>query len=129
MTTRAQPGTRARALIPLLSVRARGVVRAVRAVRAAPYTAAGRAVGVRAARSPRRPRGQVTEVSGALATVAAQAGHAVLAARGEWITDEKRLLTLAGLCGFDAPTSGPRPEPEALVQAVEQFEALLEGAG
>ncbi len=67
----------------------------------------------------------------------AQAGHAVLAARGEWSTGEwstgeERLLTLAGLRGFDALTCGLRPEPEALVQAVVRAvgpaEALLEAA-
>ncbi|SES19502.1 hypothetical protein SAMN05421870_111185 [Streptomyces qinglanensis] len=53
----------------------------------------------------------------------------MLAARGEWITNEKRLLTRAGLRGFDALIGGLEPEPEALVQAVGRAEALLEAAG
>ncbi|MFD7131471.1 nucleotidyltransferase family protein [Streptomyces sp. NPDC059894] len=47
------------------------------------------------------PHGRRTEAAGALAVAAAQTGHAVLAARGEWVTNEKRLLERAGLRGVD----------------------------
>jgi hypothetical protein len=47
------------------------------------------------------PAGRVTEVAGAIATAAVQSGHAVLAARGEWVTNEKRLLERAGLRAVD----------------------------
>ncbi|WP_029391355.1 nucleotidyltransferase domain-containing protein [Streptomyces xiaopingdaonensis] len=47
------------------------------------------------------PLGARTEVAGALATSAMQAGHAVLAARGEWVTNEKHLLERAGLRRVD----------------------------
>ncbi|MEW2220675.1 hypothetical protein AB0939_15475 [Streptomyces sp. NPDC006990] len=90
---------------------------------------AHRAPTLRCAEAADAPRGQVTEVSGALGTAAAQAGHAVLAAHGEWITDEKRLLTLAGLRCFDALIGGLGPEPAALVPAVEWAGALLEAVG
>ncbi|MEU6411190.1 nucleotidyltransferase domain-containing protein [Microbispora sp. NPDC046933] len=71
------------------------------------------------------PRGQVTEVAGALATAATQTAHAVLAARGEWVTNEKRLLQRAGLRGVDAIVAALRPEPEALIQATAEAEALF----
>ncbi|MFE9659137.1 nucleotidyltransferase domain-containing protein [Streptomyces sp. NPDC005955] len=63
------------------------------------------------ARAAHAPHGRVTEVAGALATAALQTAHAVLAARGEWVTNEKRLLERAGLRGVDAITTGLRPEP------------------
>lgn len=70
--------------------------------------------------------GQATEVAGALATAAMNTAHAVLAARGEWVTNEKRLLRRAGLRGMDAITAGLRPEPDALAQAIAQAEKLFE---
>ncbi|MCG5217063.1 nucleotidyltransferase domain-containing protein [Streptosporangium soli] len=46
-------------------------------------------------------RGRHTEVAGALAVAASQAAHAVLAKRGEWVTNEKTLLERAGLRAVD----------------------------
>ncbi|MGW5682935.1 nucleotidyltransferase domain-containing protein [Nonomuraea sp. NPDC003754] len=74
------------------------------------------------------PRGQSTEVAGALATAAMQTAHAVLAARGEWVTNEKRLLQRAGLRGVDAIVAGLRPEPDALGQAVAAARKLFAAA-
>lgn len=71
------------------------------------------------------PRGQATEVAGALATAAMETAHAVLAARGEWVTNEKRLLHRAGLRGIDTIVAGLRPEAERLRRAVAEAEALL----
>jgi predicted nucleotidyltransferase len=73
-------------------------------------------------------RSQVTEVAGALATAAMQTAHAVLATRGEWVTNEKRLLERAGLRGIDAVLAGLRPEPEVLAQRVAEAEALFAAA-
>ncbi|MEU5270038.1 nucleotidyltransferase domain-containing protein [Streptomyces hygroscopicus] len=74
-------------------------------------------------------RGQATEVAGAVATAALQTAHAVLAARGEWVTNEKRLLQRAGLRDVDAIVAGLRPEPAALARAIAEAEALFEAAG
>jgi predicted nucleotidyltransferase len=73
-------------------------------------------------------RGQATEVAGALATAAMQAAHAIVAARGEWVTNEKQLLQRAGLRDIDAIVVGLQPEPEALLQAVTEAERLFEAA-
>ncbi|WEV25275.1 nucleotidyltransferase domain-containing protein [Streptomyces sp. 71268] len=73
-------------------------------------------------------RGQLTEVAGALATAAAYTAHAVLAARGEWITNEKRLLQRAGLRPVDALVAGLDPEPAALGRAVGRARELFEAA-
>ncbi|MBB1254996.1 nucleotidyltransferase domain-containing protein [Streptomyces alkaliterrae] len=75
-------------------------------------------------------RGARTEVAGAVAVAAAQAAHAVLALRGEWVTNEKRLLDRAGLRGvddvFDAlgHTSEPAGRPARLRAALERAEGL-----
>lgn len=71
-------------------------------------------------------RGQVTETAGALATAATQTAHAVLAARGEWVTNEKRLLQRAGLRGMDTILAGLRPESEVLAQAIADTERLFQ---
>ncbi|QNJ39995.1 nucleotidyltransferase domain-containing protein [Streptomyces buecherae] len=73
-------------------------------------------------------RGQLTEVTGALATAAAYTAHAVLAGRGEWITNEKRLLQRAGLRPVDALVAGLRPEPAALSRAIDQARELFAAA-
>ncbi|MFI0421553.1 nucleotidyltransferase domain-containing protein [Spongiactinospora sp. 9N601] len=69
------------------------------------------------------PRGQRTEVAGAIAVAACRAGHAVLAARGEWITNDKTLLDRAGLREVDAViarlAAGPA-EPAALRAALDE---------
>ncbi|MEU8827512.1 nucleotidyltransferase domain-containing protein [Streptomyces sp. NPDC048636] len=77
------------------------------------------------ARAAYAPRGQTTEMAGAVATAALQTAHAVLAARGEWVTNEKRLLERAGLRGTDTIVAGLRPEPEALAKAVDAAEELF----
>lgn len=71
-------------------------------------------------------RGQAAETAGALAVAAMYTAHAVLAARGEWVTNEKRLLERAGLRGIDAIVTGLRPDADALAHAVAEAEALFE---
>lgn len=76
--------------------------------------------------------GKVTEVAGAIAASAAMAGHAVLAARGEWVTNEKRLLERAGFRFIDQTIMGLRDEPAILKSAIDQasqrFDDALAGA-
>ncbi|MFI1163707.1 nucleotidyltransferase family protein [Streptomyces sp. NPDC020801] len=80
------------------------------------------------AKANHAPAGRVTEVTGAIATVAAQTAHAVLAARGEWVTNEKRLLERAALRDVDdIVTALPRrASPAALAEAVLAAETLFE---
>jgi predicted nucleotidyltransferase len=81
------------------------------------------------AKANHAPAGRLTEVAGALATAAVQAGHGVLAARGEWVTNEKRLLERAGLRGVDALLAGMGRQPAALAAALSEAEAFFTGAG
>ncbi|MET7293927.1 nucleotidyltransferase domain-containing protein [Streptomyces griseoloalbus] len=77
------------------------------------------------ARAHHAPHGRLTEVAGAIATAALHSGHAVLAARGEWVTNEKRLLDRAGLRGVDGILARMRDDPESLTAAVTDAEALF----
>ncbi|MPY50720.1 nucleotidyltransferase domain-containing protein [Streptomyces acidicola] len=78
------------------------------------------------AKANHAPKGRLTEVAGAVATAAVQAGHALLAARGEWVTNEKRLLERAGLRAVDGILETLRAaEPDALVRAVTEAESLF----
>ncbi|MGW3951765.1 nucleotidyltransferase domain-containing protein [Streptomyces sp. NPDC004752] len=70
------------------------------------------------------PHGRLTEVAGALAVAAAQTAHAVLAARGEWVTNEKRLLERAGLRAVDGIVAGL--DGSGLMAGIERAEALFE---
>lgn len=77
-------------------------------------------------------QGRLTQCAGLVAQAASQAAHAVLAARGEWITNEKTLLTRAGLRRVDEFIASARPDPEALCHVVDKTRAAcvtaLQGA-
>ena len=72
--------------------------------------------------------GRLTELAGALAISAAMAAHAVLAARGEWITNEKRLLERAGLRHMDDLIFGLDREPPVLGETIDQAIQLFKDA-
>ncbi|WAZ21013.1 nucleotidyltransferase domain-containing protein [Streptomyces cinnabarinus] len=74
------------------------------------------------------PAGRLTEFTGALATAATQAGHGVLAARGEWVTNEKRLLERAGLRGVDDLIRGLGAGRVSLSRAAADAALLFEQA-
>ncbi|MFF0228087.1 nucleotidyltransferase domain-containing protein [Streptomyces sp. NPDC004629] len=76
------------------------------------------------AKANHAPHGRLTEVAGALAVAAAQTAHAVLAARGEWVTNEKRLLERAGLRAVDGIVTGL--DGTGPVAGIERAEALFE---
>ncbi|MBG0856151.1 nucleotidyltransferase domain-containing protein [Streptomyces spinoverrucosus] len=77
------------------------------------------------AKANHAPTGRLTEVAGAIATAAMQAGHAVLAARGEWVTNEKGLLERAGLRTVDGVIGGLGIRGDQLSQAVTEAEQLF----
>lgn len=80
------------------------------------------------ARANHAPCARLTEDAGAVATAAAQAGQGVLAARGEWVTNEKRLLERAGLRGVDGVLSSLEADPDALAAAITETERLIDAA-
>jgi hypothetical protein len=70
-------------------------------------------------------RGRLTETAGTIATAACQSAHAVLAADGQWVTNEKALLDRAGLRGLDEVMAGLTPDADRLTKIVDAAEALL----
>ncbi|MET8979894.1 nucleotidyltransferase domain-containing protein [Streptomyces sp. NPDC004539] len=74
------------------------------------------------ARAAHAPARRWTEALGAIAVAATQTGHAVLAARGEWVTNEKRLLERAGLRDVDTAVR----EAADVGEAIERARALFE---
>lgn len=86
------------------------------------------ALALRYARDAYAPHGKVTEVAGTLATAAMQTAHAILAARGEWVTNEKRLLERAGLREIDSIVTRLAPDPGALAREIDAARQLFESA-
>ncbi len=68
-------------------------------------------------------QGRLTQCAGLVAQAASQAAHAVLAARGEWITNEKTLLARADLRQVDEFIAEARPDAEALCDLVDKTRA------
>ena len=64
--------------------------------------------------------GRVAQCAGLVAQAASQAAHAVLAARGEWVTNEKTLLTRAGLRPVDQIVATAGTDPATLTQVADQ---------
>jgi hypothetical protein len=72
--------------------------------------------------------GRLTQCAGLVAQATSQAAHAVLAARGEWITNEKTLLTRAGLRPVDDVVAAAAPDPDVLTEIVDRSRALCADA-
>jgi hypothetical protein len=68
-------------------------------------------------------RGHVTDVVGAIATAACQTAHAVAAARGEWVTNEKTLLDRTGLRVIDDTLAVITPD--TLGRALDDVREIL----
>ncbi|ASF06631.1 hypothetical protein NBRGN_078_00340 [Nocardia brasiliensis NBRC 14402] len=73
-------------------------------------------------------RGQATEVAGSIAIAAMATAHAILAARGEWVVNEKRLLARAGLRDIDAIVGQLTPDPASLAQRIASVQRMLTAA-
>jgi hypothetical protein len=77
------------------------------------------------ARAAHAGRAHLSDTSGAIAVALGCAAHAVLAARGEWITNDKQLIDRAGLRHADIALAGLTADPGALGRAVDTAEALI----
>ncbi len=80
------------------------------------------------ARVNHAPYGRLAQCAGLIAQATSQAAHAVLAARGEWVTNDKTLLTRAGLRQVDEFVAIPEPDPGLMSDAVERSRALCSAA-
>ena len=72
--------------------------------------------------------GRLAQCSGLAARAASCAAHAVLAARGQWVTNEKALFTRAGLEEIDEIFASARPEPVVLCDVVDRVRAACSAA-
>jgi predicted nucleotidyltransferase len=80
------------------------------------------------ARTAYAEHGLLTETLGAIATATCMAAHALLAGRGEWVTNEKHLVDRAGLRGIDAILSGRQP-PQVLEEGTAYLRRAVESGG
>ena len=72
--------------------------------------------------------GRLTQCAGLLARAASCSAHAVLAARGQWVTNEKTLFTRAGLREIDEIVAAARPDPVVLRDVVDRVRAACSAA-
>jgi predicted nucleotidyltransferase len=72
--------------------------------------------------------GRLIECVGLLGQAVAQSAHAVMAARGQWVTNDKRLITQAGLRGVDELITGLREQPDQLTPAGRAIRQLCQDA-
>ena len=80
------------------------------------------------ARDYHAAQGRVTLCTGLLAQAACQSAHAVLAARGEWVTNEKALLIQAGLAEIDRFAGLAGRDPDLLRAIVDRSRAFCSAA-
>lgn len=66
-------------------------------------------------------RGWYLTAMGLAAQAATQSAHAVAAARGRWVTNEKRLLSIAGLADLDALITEVQADPDQAVKIIERI--------
>jgi hypothetical protein len=71
--------------------------------------------------------GRATQCLGLVARAASCAAHAVLAARGVWVTNDKQLFARAGLGAIDELIA-PTPEPGLLIDVVDRVHAACADA-
>jgi nucleotidyltransferase-like protein len=76
------------------------------------------------ARANHAPYGRLAQCAGLVAQATSYAAHAVLAARGQWVTNEKTLLTRAGLRQVDEFIAAARPDPGVMRDVVDRSRAV-----
>jgi hypothetical protein len=72
------------------------------------------------------PRGRLAQCAGLMVLAATQFAHAILAARGHWVTNEKGVLERAGLDEVDDIVGGLTTDPATLCAAAGRLRALGE---
>lgn len=72
--------------------------------------------------------GRVAQCAGLVSEAACHTAHAILAHRGQWVTNEKQLLSMAELRRIDDVVAQLDAEPDSLLQAVADARDLLEVA-
>ncbi|GAB3389903.1 nucleotidyltransferase domain-containing protein [Humibacter soli] len=78
------------------------------------------------ARSNHAAAGRLTQCVGLVARAASCAAHAILAAKGVWVTNEKQLFARAGLGDIDLILAEATSDPAVLVDVVDRARAVCE---
>jgi hypothetical protein len=71
---------------------------------------------------------RTAQCAGLLSEAACYAAHAILAHRGQWVTNEKQLLTNAGLRRLDDVIAGLGSDTQSLLRGATEARELLAGA-
>lgn len=74
------------------------------------------------------PHGRVAQCVGLLSEAACQTAHAILAHRGEWVTNEKQILNKAGLRMIDDLVAQIGTTAKGLLRAARETRDLLQGS-
>jgi len=80
------------------------------------------------ARANHTPYGRLAQCAGLVAQATSYAAHAMLAARGQWVTNEKALLTRAGLRQVDEFIAAARQDPSVMRDVVDRSRAVCSDA-
>ncbi|MCK9894140.1 hypothetical protein [Frankia sp. AgB32] len=72
--------------------------------------------------------GRLAQCAGLVAQATSQAAHAVLVARGEWVTNDRTLLTRADLRQVDHLIAETHADPAAARRLVDDSEKLCAAA-
>lgn len=76
------------------------------------------------ARANHAPYGRMTQCVGLVAQAVTQSAHAILAGHGEWVTNEKTLVTRAGLDEVDEIVAWAAPNSDNLLMMVDAARSL-----
>ncbi len=74
------------------------------------------------------PAGRITECAGLLAQATAQSAHAILAGRGQWVTNEKFLIANAGLEPVGELLAQAQASPTSLLAVARAVREVCESA-
>ncbi|MDO9396882.1 MAG: nucleotidyltransferase domain-containing protein, partial [Herbiconiux sp.] len=80
------------------------------------------------AREGHAKHGRTAQCAGLLSEAACRTAHAIMASRGEWVTNEKQLLSRAGLRSVDASLSHLDGNTGTLLATVDEVRSILEAA-
>lgn len=72
--------------------------------------------------------GRVAQCAGLISEAGCRAAHAIVAHRGQWVTNEKRLLHHAGLTELNGVVAGLTADVDALEAGVDLARSIIEDA-
>jgi hypothetical protein len=80
---------------------------------------------LRYARAAHARQGRVAQCAGLISEAGCRAGHAILAHRGQWVTNEKQLLARAGLAELNDVVADLTPDADTLEAQVDRARNII----